>query len=576
MAETLANFSSTTLNTGINNSTLTIILDDATTFPSGGNFRIRIDDELVLIASRSTNTLTATTRGIEGTSAASHSSGVAVYGVVTRTGLETFIEQEAADAVVGGQVTGTVGAITVANSHGASGTLTHHAQTHTVSEHTTAVNISDEGSAQGAVNLINFVGSGVAATVSSTTATVTISGGGGGSSPPFMPAYVVASNDAPASVKAIADATCDQVADQVQFNTAVTAATGASSTTIATAFAANPRGGVLATAGRFTLSGPVLMKRAVNLSGMGAWTLFIPVTGAGNFTDAGNGTGGAMFKLASGDEQLVSLSNFYMYGNYNTGFAAGCLHGVYFDLNGFSGANWPVTSPDPVMRMMDLTLLGFDESSSPGTGARNGIYCANGNAWGSFFTRCRGKDISGNGFFITSAADSHVTDCAFSAGCGFYFNGGNNTVSQCKSWFCNGTWGFRFASGRSIVSNLTSQDDFNGIIFDAAPSTASNLIVDTWRDTGIMVSSNAVRVDNFTCFNRGNGNFATSGIGLDVDAAYHDVHLVGSVDSSNTTSPYIGASVATRIPATTGNWARVNVVSSSAHTIASTGLSIGT
>lgn len=569
MTETLSNFATSTLNTTVNASILTVIVDDGTTFPATGNFRLRIDDELMLCSARTAGTITVTTRGIEGTSGVGHTAGASVYGVLTRSGLETFIEQEARDAVVGGQATGTVGAITVANTHGTSGTTAHHPQSHAETDHTSAIRVSDEGSDQGAVRVIDFVGSGVSAAVAATTATVTISGGGGGGgSPPFQPAYVVASNDAPASVKTIADATASSTAAQTAINTAITAATGATSTTIATAFGTNPRGSVVLTAGRFTQTGPILMKRGVHLIGQGPWTFLIPTATASGFTDAGSGTGGALIKMATVNEQLVSVSNLYMYGNYTTGNTAGCSHAIYFDLNNGSFTNVPVTSPDPVITVADIVILGFDNA-----GTRHGVWCNQGNAWASFYTRIRGKDILTNGFYMASAADSHVSDCQFSAGTGFYFNGGNCHVSNSKSWFC-GTYGFRWSSGRCLGSNLQSQDDVSGYFVDGSPTTLSNIEADTFQTTGLMVSSNQARVSNFVCFNRGNGAFATSAVGLDVDAAYHDVFLQGAVDSSNVTTP-IGVNVATRIPATTGNWARVNVVSSSAHTVASTGLSIG-
>lgn len=57
----------------------------------------------------------------------------------------------------------------------------HHNQTHTVSDHTTAIAVQDEGVAQGNVATVNFTGAGVTAAVAGTTATVTIAGGGGGS-----------------------------------------------------------------------------------------------------------------------------------------------------------------------------------------------------------------------------------------------------------------------------------------------------------------------------------------------------------------------------------------------------------
>jgi hypothetical protein len=71
LVEQYANLAQDTLNGGINNSTVTVVLNDASEFPSTGNFRVLVDSELMLCTARSSNTLTVT-RGIEGTSAASH------------------------------------------------------------------------------------------------------------------------------------------------------------------------------------------------------------------------------------------------------------------------------------------------------------------------------------------------------------------------------------------------------------------------------------------------------------------------------------------------------------------------
>lgn len=63
----------TTLNGSINNSVTSIIVTDATQLPALPNYRIRIDNELLLVTAISSNILTVL-RGIEGTSAASHTS----------------------------------------------------------------------------------------------------------------------------------------------------------------------------------------------------------------------------------------------------------------------------------------------------------------------------------------------------------------------------------------------------------------------------------------------------------------------------------------------------------------------
>jgi len=70
--EQTANIATTTLNGAINNSTTTVVVTDGSVFPSVGNFRVMVDDEIMICTARSTNTLTVS-RGQDGTTGASHS-----------------------------------------------------------------------------------------------------------------------------------------------------------------------------------------------------------------------------------------------------------------------------------------------------------------------------------------------------------------------------------------------------------------------------------------------------------------------------------------------------------------------
>jgi hypothetical protein len=66
--ELLTNRAETTLNDGISDSDLTLDVFSAATFPSTGNFRILVENELMLVTSVSGNTFTVE-RGAEGTNA---------------------------------------------------------------------------------------------------------------------------------------------------------------------------------------------------------------------------------------------------------------------------------------------------------------------------------------------------------------------------------------------------------------------------------------------------------------------------------------------------------------------------
>lgn len=89
--EVAANLAATTLNGGIDDTTTTVVVTDGTVFPSTGNFRIRVDSELMLVTARSTHTLTVE-RGIESTTGASHLDTTTVRLVATGGAVERFLE----------------------------------------------------------------------------------------------------------------------------------------------------------------------------------------------------------------------------------------------------------------------------------------------------------------------------------------------------------------------------------------------------------------------------------------------------------------------------------------------------
>ena len=68
----------TTLNGAINDSTTTIVLTDASQFPSTGTNFIKIGTEEMSYTGITSNTLTGVTRGVRNTTAASHSDGATV------------------------------------------------------------------------------------------------------------------------------------------------------------------------------------------------------------------------------------------------------------------------------------------------------------------------------------------------------------------------------------------------------------------------------------------------------------------------------------------------------------------
>jgi hypothetical protein len=92
MAENLGNDFTTTLAAAITGAgDLTITVASSTGAPSP-NFRIRVDDELMLVSAVAHPTWTVT-RGVESTTAATHLNAATVAHVVTLTGLMTYIAE---------------------------------------------------------------------------------------------------------------------------------------------------------------------------------------------------------------------------------------------------------------------------------------------------------------------------------------------------------------------------------------------------------------------------------------------------------------------------------------------------
>lgn len=91
LREKLVNDAQSLLDGGIDGSQTTLDVDDGSVFPSTGNFRLRIDDEIMICTARSTNTLTVV-RGQEGTSGAAHGNDSVVTAIFTAGNLNRWAQ----------------------------------------------------------------------------------------------------------------------------------------------------------------------------------------------------------------------------------------------------------------------------------------------------------------------------------------------------------------------------------------------------------------------------------------------------------------------------------------------------
>jgi len=91
MAETFANQAASTLSAAITTTTATsCTVTDATTFPTTGNFRIKIDGEILLVTAVAGSTFTVT-RAQEGTVAATHANLAPVIHLLTKGSMEARV-----------------------------------------------------------------------------------------------------------------------------------------------------------------------------------------------------------------------------------------------------------------------------------------------------------------------------------------------------------------------------------------------------------------------------------------------------------------------------------------------------
>jgi hypothetical protein len=89
----------TTLAGGITDTQTTLVVASGTNFPGSGNFRIRIENELLLVTAVSGTTWTVT-RGVESSQAVAHLDGMAVNHILTAGGLAQMFAENGGTATI--------------------------------------------------------------------------------------------------------------------------------------------------------------------------------------------------------------------------------------------------------------------------------------------------------------------------------------------------------------------------------------------------------------------------------------------------------------------------------------------
>lgn len=89
--EQFLNDASTTLDGSVNNTVTTITVTDGSIFPADGDYRLLVEDEIVLVTARSTDDLTVV-RGVDGTTATSHADTTGIGTILTAGALDQIMD----------------------------------------------------------------------------------------------------------------------------------------------------------------------------------------------------------------------------------------------------------------------------------------------------------------------------------------------------------------------------------------------------------------------------------------------------------------------------------------------------
>lgn len=352
-------------------------------------------------------------------------------------------------------------------------------------------------------------------------------GSGGGGSPGAHPFIVVASADAPASVKAAASFVCDGTADQVQVQSAIDLAAALQSRASSQPAQAVQQGLVLLTGGRFNFNAPAQMRTGVAVWGCGWLTEVRAVSLVGT----------ALFRLASVQEHVTHLAHMWLNGNNSAG---GSCNAVDYDMTGSSSTSeYPGVNADSYHVVEDILQTGFR------SGTRHGIYMhsdATANNRGNFIRQIQSRDVSGNAIWLSAASDSHIDfvhlggNSSDTTSCGIRIETGNTRVTGAKVFYQQ--TGLVVASGRHTLTGIETQDCSTGVNVTGANTNIAGLTIDTSSADGFLNSGSANIVTGLNVFVRSGGRYATQTNGVRTTAGTPLVF--GQVDGANITTDTSG------------------------------------
>lgn len=236
---------------------------------------------------------------------------------------------------------------------------------------------------------------------------------------------------------------CDGTADQVEINAAIDAVTAAGG------------GDVYLCGPLFRITAPIQITSGLWLHGQGPMT---ELRANASFEDA-------IIKNKTVDDHMTVISDLFING------AGQAVHGILLDNTGGDLGGKPTSSPDAAHWIRNLFIRAPGSSSFPG----HGIILRGNNNRASKVESCRIQDVSGVGVWVNGASDHHLQNVEVGAsgvrspamstsptgpiGQGFYVDGGNSMLTQCKAFYSRHD-GFLVRSARTQLTGCQAQDNY--------------------------------------------------------------------------------------------------------------------
>lgn len=340
---------------------------------------------------------------------------------------------------------------------------------------------------------------------------------------PSSPAVVVASADAPQSVKINADYVCDGTNDQEEINAAITKAAALQSRDGPSN--GEQRGKVQLTGGRFNFtSGPILLRTGVELAGMGRLTELRAV----------NLTGEGLIMLQSANTHLTTVRDMWLYGNFSSGGSTSSA--IRYDSSNSQHTQYPASSPDA-----DHYITGLYISGWAGNSNRRGIYLSGTGVRGSIISDIQMRSIGGHGIEFNGASDNHLTNIHMGTigGTGYLIGTGNTKLVNCKAFYCDG-WGFDISSSRCFIAGCESQDNANGIRLSGADGMITGTLIDTSQTTGLSINNSGIMATGIQVIHRSGARYASQTNGIVFSGTPTNVTLIARVGTSGITNRLVG------------------------------------